>query len=182
MTRFTNRLPGHTQLRCIAALVALALTSGVSAADTVVGRESNATVRASVVELVNAARSRGKRCGAERFAAAPPLGASRKLNDAAAGHARDMARTKVFDHRGRDGSQPKDRVLRAGYQSRLTGENIAFGPDSAEEVVAGWLASPGHCANIMDPRFQDIGVGLATGKKRNQIYWVQNFGAPRPGQ
>ena len=72
-----------------------------------------------------------------------------------------------------------DRVLRAGYQPRLTGENIAYGPESAEEVVAGWLASPGHCANIMDSRFQDIGVGLATGRKRGQIYWVQTFGAPR---
>ena len=99
-----------------------------------------------------------------RFTAAPPLSASRKLNDAAAGHARDMARRKFFDHRGDDGSQPKDRVIRAGYQPRLTGENIAFGPESAEEVVAGWLASPGHCANIMDSRFQHIGVGLATGR------------------
>jgi len=70
-------------------------------------------------------------------------------------------------------------VLRTGYKSRLTGENIAMGPESAEEVVDGWLDSPGHCANMMDPRFQDIGVGLATGKKRGQIYWVQNFAAPR---
>ena len=97
-----------------------------------------------------------------------------------ADHARDMARRKFFDHRGRDGSQPKDRLLRAGYQPRLTGENIAFGPESAEEVVAGWLASPGHCANIMDTRFQHTGVGLSTGRDRRQIYWVQTFGAPRP--
>ena len=48
-----------------------------------------------------------------------------------------------------------------------------------EEVVAGWLDSPGHCANIMDSRFQHIGVGLATGNGRGQFYWVQTFGAPR---
>ena len=90
-----------------------------------------------------------------------------------------MARRKYFEHEGRDGSQPKDRVQRAGYKSRLTGENIALGPESAEEVVKGWLDSPGHCANIMDARFQDIGVGVATGRGRGQIYWVQNFGAPR---
>jgi uncharacterized protein YkwD len=89
-----------------------------------------------------------------------------------------MARNRYFEHRGRDGSQPKDRVRRAGYRSRLTGENIAFGPVSAEEVVAGWLDSPGHCANIMDSRFRDIGVGLASGRKRGEIYWVQTFGAP----
>ena len=92
-----------------------------------------------------------------------------------------MARRKYFGHPGRDGSEPRDRVRRAGYKSRLTGENIALGPESAEEVVAGWLDSPGHCANIMEPRFEDIGVGLASGKKRGQIYWVQDFGAPHSG-
>ena len=164
--------------KCIAALLAVALSSGSIAGDAVVGRESNATIRARVVELVNDARTRARRCGAERFTAAPPLRVSPELNDAAADHARDMARKKFFEHSGSDGSQPKERVLRAGYASRLTGENIAFGPESAEEVVAGWLASPGHCANIMDARFRDIGVGLSTGRKRGQIYWVQDFGAP----
>jgi uncharacterized protein YkwD len=165
--------------RYLAALTAVALSVGASAADAVVSRASGAKVRARVVELVNDARANGKRCGRERFAAAPPLSVSRELNDAATDHARDMARRKYFEHRGRDGSEPRDRVSRSGYQSRLTGENIAYGPESAEEVVAGWLASPGHCANIMDPRFRDIGVGVATGPKRGQIYWVQNFGAPR---
>lgn len=163
----------------IAALAAVLLSPAAPAADALVARDSNATVRARVVELVNAARVHGRKCGQERYPAAPPLSVSRDLNDAAAGHARDMARRKYFEHRGRDGSQPRDRVLRAGYKSRLTGENIALGPVSAEEVVAGWLDSPGHCANIMDARFQEIGVGVATGRGRGQIYWVQNFGTPR---
>jgi uncharacterized protein YkwD len=163
----------------IAVLIAVAVTASAIAGDALVGKDSNATIRARVVELVNDARSRGRRCGSERFAAAPPLSVSPKLNDAAADHARDMARKKFFDHRGSDQSQPTDRVRRAGYRSRLTGENIAFGPESAEEVVAGWLDSPGHCANIMESRFQDIGVGLAVGRKRGRIYWVQDFGASR---
>jgi uncharacterized protein YkwD len=178
MPGLTARLLGP-RLRCVAVLAAVALSSGALATNAVVGRESGATVRARVVDLVNVARSHGRRCGAVRFAAAPPLSVSRKLNDAAEVHARDMARRKFFDHRGANGSQPKDRVFRAGYQPRLTGENIAFGPESAEEAVAGWLASPGHCANIMDARFQHIGIGLASGRKRGQIYWVQDFGAPR---
>jgi uncharacterized protein YkwD len=182
MPGFINRLFELPRLRCIVALTAVTLSSAAFASDAVVGRESGAMVRARVVELVNAARGESRRCGRDRFAAVPPLSVSRPLNDAAAAHARDMARKRFFDHRGADGSQPKDRVLRAGYQPRLTGENIALGPESAEEVVAGWLASPGHCANIMDVRFQDIGVGLATGRKRGQIYWVQTFGAPRSGR
>jgi len=165
-------------LRVITAVAAVALTSCASARDAVVAQESTATVSARVVELVNAARSNGRKCGSERFAAAPSLSVSQKLNKAAEGHARDMARKKFFEHRGSDGSQPKDRVIRSGYQPRLTGENIAYGPESAEEVVAGLLASPDHCANIMDSRFQNIGIGLAIGRKHGEIYWVQNFGAP----
>jgi uncharacterized protein YkwD len=179
MSGFLHDLCSSLRLGGIAALILLALTPEAHAADVVVGRESSATVRARVVELVNVARSKSRRCGRERFDTAPPLTSHRDLNDAAARHARDMARKKYFDHRGSDGSQPKDRVIRAGYQPRLTGENIAYGPVSAEEVVAGWLASPGHCANIMDSRFQQIGIGLSSGSKRGQIYWVQVFGAPR---
>jgi uncharacterized protein YkwD len=177
MTPATSR--SFRPLLAITALLGVALATGASAADAVVGKTSSATVRARIVELVNAARSHDRRCGRQRFEAAPPLRPSRALDDAAAIHARDMARKRYFEHRGSDGSQPKDRVRRAGYASRLTGENIALGPVSAEEVVAGWLDSPGHCANIMDPRFHDIGVGLASGRKRGEIYWVQNFGAPR---
>jgi uncharacterized protein YkwD len=162
-----------------AALLGMSLGIGAHAADAVVGRESRKTIEARVVELVNAARSKPRRCGRERFGAVSALSVSGKLDAAAAAHARDMARKNYFDHRGSDGSQPKDRVLRAGYEPRISGENIALGPESAEEVVAGWLDSPGHCANIMDARFQQIGVGLATGKKRGKIYWVQTFGAPR---
>lgn len=166
-------------LACVLALAAVLGSSQSTAREAFVERESLATLRARVVDLVNVARSRGRKCGAERFAAAPPLRASHQLDEAAADHAHDMARRNFFDHRGSDGSQPKERVLRSGYQPRLSGENIAFGPESAEEVVAGWLDSPGHCANIMEARFRHIGVGLATGRKRNRIYWVQTFGAPR---
>lgn len=165
--------------RTLLVLIAASLGTGACAADAIVGRSSDARIRSRVVVLVNEARSQARRCGSERFAAAPPLRISSELTDAAEAHASDMARRKFFEHRGSDGSEPKDRVKRAGYRSKLTGENIALGPQSAEEVVAGWLESPGHCANIMEPRFQDIGIGLATGRKRGQTYWVQEFGAPR---
>lgn len=179
MNRSTRRLRAGLGSGVLAMLATALLGTGAAAADTLVARESNATLRARVVELVNRARSKPRRCGSERFAAAPPLYVSNKLTEAAAAHARDMARRKYFEHRGRDGSEPRDRVRRTGYQWRLVGENIAYGPESAEEVVDGWLDSPGHCANIMDPRFEDIGVGVASGRKRGQIYWVQEFGAPR---
>jgi uncharacterized protein YkwD len=178
MTRVSHRVRASLA-GLVASVMVTTFGPGAVARDAAVARGSPATINARVVDLVNAARSTGRRCGSERFAAAPPLRSSRRLNEAAADHARDMARRKFFEHRGSDGSEPRDRVRRTGYQFQLTGENIAYGPESAEEVVAGWLGSPGHCANIMDPRFQDIGVGFATGRKRGQTYWVQEFGAPR---
>lgn len=137
-----------------------------------------AAVQQRVLERVNLARSSGHRCGQQQFAPAEPLSLSRALQVAATGHARDMARRGYFEHRAHDGSEPRDRVRRAGYRSRLTGENIAFGPESAEEVVAGWLASAGHCANLMDPRFRDMGVAVVQGRKRGHFYWVQDLAAP----
>lgn len=144
-----------------------------------VGDAPPAAIRAHVLRLVNEARGSGRRCGALRFAPVAPLAPSRLLDEAALQHARDMARNGYFDHAGRDGSQPKQRVARLGYRSRLTGENIAYGPESAEEVVAGWLASPGHCANIMEPRIQEMGIGFAVGRSRGAIYWVQTLAWPK---
>lgn len=92
-----------------------------------------------------------------------------------------MATRGYFAHRGKDGREPRDRVRSAGYAARLTGENIAMGPESAEEVVAGWLQSAGHCANLMDGRFRHMGIGVAAGSKPGQIYWVQTLGAPGGG-
>jgi uncharacterized protein YkwD len=132
-----------------------------------------------VYELVNRARAHPRSCGRTAFPAAPPLSASRALARAAEDHARDMAIHRFFDHTGGDGSPPKVRVMRRGYAPRLTGENIAYGPESAEEVVAGWLHSSGHCENIMDTRFRDTGIGFALDRTSGAVYWVQDFGQPR---
>jgi uncharacterized protein YkwD len=164
-------------VRLLVIVLAAALCANARA-DTFVGRESSADVRARVLELVNDARSQSRRCGRESFPAAAPLLPSQLLTRAARNHAVAMARANFFDHSAPDGSQPKDRIARLGYQSRLTGENIALGPESAEEVVRGWLASPGHCANIMDARFEEIGIAYALEDRRRRIYWVQVFARP----
>jgi len=136
--------------------------------------------RRQVLELVNAARAAPRRSGTQSFGASPPLRESAALRLAAERHAADMARRAYFDHVGRDGSSPQERISRAGYAWSISGENLALGRMSAAEAVAGWLASPGHCANIMDPRFTESGVALATGRGAERAtYWVQTFGAPR---
>ena len=141
---------------------------------------STPALAARALELVNEARARGARCGAQAFAPAPPLSLSGTLASVALGHASDMALHDYFEHRDLTGKSPADRVRAAGYHEQLVGENIAYGPQSVDEAVQGWLASPGHCENIMDPRFAQMGIGLATGRaSRRGFYWVQVLAEPR---
>src|SRR6185369_13244659 len=119
--------------------------------------KNESRVSARVLQLANEARSRARRCGSRQFPAAPALAPESHLSRAARDHAHDMARHNMLDHTGSDGSRPDERVTRAGYKWRTTGENIASGPTSPEEVMEGWLASPGHCENIMNPRFTEMG-------------------------
>ncbi len=139
-----------------------------------------AVLATQVLQLVNDARSRGARCGSRDFAPAPPLALSGTLGNVALGHAADMAEHDYFEHRDLNGESPADRVRAVGYREKLVGENIAYGPKSVEEVVQGWLDSPGHCENIMDPRFAEMGIANAAGRSgRHGLYWVQVLAEPQ---
>lgn len=132
-----------------------------------------------VLELVNAARTEPRKCGGDQYDAAEPLTLSALLNEAALGHARDMAARGEPSHNGSDGSLPGDRITRAGYTWRASGENVAAGQRDADAVVAAWLASPGHCATLMGPYFTETGVAFALAPSKNPaIYWTQVFAAP----
>jgi uncharacterized protein YkwD len=136
---------------------------------------------ARALQLVNEVRARGTRCGQRPFAPAPPVTLSGTLADVAFGHALDMARHNYFEHQDLTGQSPADRVRAVGYREKLVGENIAYGPQSVEEAVQGWLDSPDHCENIMDPRFAEMGIASATGHaaSRHGLYWVQVLAEPR---
>ena len=132
------------------------------------------------LQLVNEMRARGARCGERSFGPAPPVKLSDTLATVAYGHANDMARHNYFEHEDLAGHSPADRVRAVGYPEKLVGKNIAYGPKSADEVVQGWLDSPGHCENIMDPRFAEMGIAYAAGKSsRRGLFWVQLLVAPK---
>jgi uncharacterized protein YkwD len=140
----------------------------------------NPQLAARALHLVNDVRARGIRCGGRPFAPAPPMALSVPLAGVASGHAADMARHNYFEHEDLDGHSPADRVRASGYPEKLVGENIAYGPQSIDEVVRGWLDSPGHCENIMDPRFAEMGIAYAAGEgKRKGLYWVQVLAEPK---
>ncbi len=130
------------------------------------------------LRLVNDARRRGATCGRRVFGAASPLAWNERLAAAAPAHSRDMAEHDYFDHVDPAGGAVAERASQQGYRWRFVGENIAAGQGSPEQVVAGWLASPGHCANIMSPDFDEMGAAYAVNPKAAMdIYWTQVFGS-----
>jgi len=142
-------------------------------------RSQTSTVALRVLDEVNAVRAKGTRCGDRSFGPAPALQLSGTLGNAASEHAADMAQHDYFEHVDLGGHSPADRVRASGYRYTLVGENIAYGPASADEVVAGWLHSPGHCENIMDSRFIEMGLAYAPGQgTRRGLYWDQELAAP----
>jgi uncharacterized protein YkwD len=134
-----------------------------------------------VLDLVNEARARARYCGNKMFDAARPVRWNDTLAESSRLHSEDMARYNYFSHSGRDGSDPGQRVERAGYRFRSTGENIAAGAQmNAEDAVAGWIRSPGHCANLMNPAYTDMGAAFAINPRSELgVYWTQAFATPR---
>jgi uncharacterized protein YkwD len=135
---------------------------------------TGATISATkLLDLVNQQRQAGCRCGSTNMPPVAPLRWSDQLAQVAAAHSQDMNRQNYFSHTGRDGSSPGDRLTRAGYAWQTYGENIAKGYANEEAVISGWLNSEGHCKNIMNERFKEMGVG------KNGDYWTQIFATPR---
>jgi uncharacterized protein YkwD len=136
---------------------------------------------ADILALVNAARAQPRRCGTQHFAATGPLRWNATLAEAALGHSTELATHHYFSHVEHNGSTPADRITRAGYAWSRVGENIASGQRTAPEAVQSWLDSPGHCANIMNPTFTEMGAAYAINPDSDNrtAYWTQEFGRPR---
>jgi len=137
-----------------------------------------------ILAAVNTARASARQCGAAVYSAARALVWNPALGNAARTHSVDMARERYFNHRSKDGRLVGERASAAGYRWQRIGENIAVGQDSPEEVVNGWLDSPGHCANIMSDHYTDMGAAYAVNNdpETARIYWTQVFGTPRAEQ
>ena len=130
-----------------------------------------------VLDLINTARTQPRQCGTQAFAAAAALTWNATLATAAQSHSRDMANNNYLDHKDRNGGTPGDRAELAGFIGQQIGENIAAGQDTPNKVVEGWLASPGHCANLMNAQFRELGAAYAVDPKSDAaIYWTAVFG------
>lgn len=134
-----------------------------------------------VLALINEQRIAGATCGAlGEFPRVPRLEMNQKLRRAARTHSLWMGRNSV-SHKssgGPIGDTPDQRMERAGYRGWWAlGENVAAGQTSPAEVVADWMESERHCANIMNPDFTEVGIGYAYVEGTYWTYWTQDFGA-----
>jgi uncharacterized protein YkwD len=141
-----------------------------------------ADFRALALARINSHRVAGASCGtAGSFGPAPALAWNDALTQASLVHSDDMVANNFFSHTGSDGRSAGQRATAAGYVWSTWGENIAAGQVGVDSVVSAWMASPGHCANLMNPRFRDVGLACVRGTASNdyRTYWTQTLGAAR---
>lgn len=136
--------------------------------------------RNSLLQQINAARAAARSCGGTAMPAVAPLAWNDALFSAAARHSTDMAVNNYFSHTGLDGRSASQRIAAEGYAWSWVGENIAAGQTSVSTVMSGWLASAGHCANIMRAEYQHVGVSCVqrSGTTYGR-YWTMTLARPR---
>lgn len=133
-----------------------------------------------MLDLVNEARTRPRACGDTPFAAAPPVAWSSALALAAQRHSRAMAADGFLDHVSPSGGTVGERIAATGYEARAWGETIAGGYVDPGETVAGFLASPPHCAVLMSASFSALGAALVEDDDSVFLsYWTLVLAAPR---
>lgn len=112
----------------------------------------------------------------------PLLKTNAKLNISAEKKARDMIDKGYFEHKSPTGVTVSDLGDQVGYDYIIMGENLALGDfKNADDLMAAWMASPGHRANILNPHYQDIGVSAFMGEYNGNYVWfaVQHFGTDK---
>jgi uncharacterized protein YkwD len=136
----------------------------------------------SALARINQLRAAGASCGTRgTFAPTTALSWNPLLTQAGAAHSLDMATLNYFSHNSADGRDLADRVNATGYAWNTLGENIAAGFSSVNLVMDGWTASDGHCANLMNPDFTEVGVACVPGTSSSvyNTYWTMDLGRPR---
>ena len=135
-----------------------------------------------ILQRINQLRASGANCGSSgQFGPAAAVAWNALLTQAADAHSQDMAAQNYFDHTSRDGRTFSQRIDATGYAWSTAGENIAAGYASVDAVMDGWTQSPGHCANLMNPNFSEIGVACVPGTSGTTYNhdWTMDLARPR---
>ena len=171
--RWSSHVPAHHSTSC-------------AGADVVPSEQNLALARAATLCLIDRERE---------GSGESPLAANARLEQVAQDHSQDMASADYFDHVGPRGDSPVSRMRAAGYLSSSVrgyeiGENIAWGTlwlATPRSIVAAWMASPGHRANILDGHFRDTGIGISPhplaslARGQSGAIYTQDFGVTISG-
>lgn len=130
----------------------------------------NGNVQQQILTLVNVERKKAN---------LQPLTLNSQLGQAAQNHTNDMVSKRYFSHTSPSGGTMTSRVNATGYVYSTIGENIAAGSSTANATMTQWMNSPGHRANILNPKFRELGVGYAPSNDQYRYYWTQVFGSAR---
>ncbi|MGF1578775.1 MAG: CAP domain-containing protein [Gemmataceae bacterium] len=106
----------------------------------------------------------------------PPFKVNKSLTIAARAHSANMAKQRKLAHK-LDGKGPDARVLKAGYNYMVVGENISQGTYTPKQLLDGWMKSKFHRSNILDKEFTEVGLGRAK-SKAGVYYYAQVFACP----
>lgn len=108
----------------------------------------------------------------------PTLVLNPLLNESAQKKSEDMFTKDYFEHASPEGVTPHQLITSTGYPARISAENLAKDPRTVDEVMTGWMASPGHRANILFDGITEAGFGLRLGRNASgfHIFWTQHFG------
>lgn len=132
----------------------------------------------AALAVLNTLRAQAQRCGARLWPAAAALRGQPLLAASARRFALELAARDRVEHEGAAGASLRARLREGGYAMRSAGENLAGGPETLDEALAQWLASPAHCENLMGADFQEFGLACVSGPGRYQRYWVLHLAAP----
>ena len=105
-----------------------------------------------------------------------PVVLDTRLSQAAAAQSKAQAGRSRIGHDGSDGSKPKQRAARAGFNAKIASENVASGQKSFADVLAYWKQSSGHRTNLLRPNVTAIGVAMAK-NENGRAYWTLVLGA-----
>jgi uncharacterized protein YkwD len=150
--------------------LAAARGRGCAGARTPIAATSRAKLQRVVVCLVDQQRS---------LRGLPALGENSRLNRSAQGWTNVMVRHRYFSH----GADFAARISAAGFDWSSVGENIATGFQTPTAVVHAWMASTGHCQNILNPAYRYVGTGVSDGSIAGYSTaagtWTEDFGLLR---
>ena len=134
-----------------------------------------------MVKYINQARSEKRSCGDKIYPPAQAVSWNSRLYSAANTHSRDMATHNLFSHIGSDNSTTEARISASGYDWKAVAENISGGTVTPEQTIDRWLASQGHCHNIMNPVYTEIGMAcVVSGTSEFEIYWTLVLARAQP--